>query len=147
MADREKASRVRRRLLDAARAVMSRSEGLVTERGPLLRAAFQLRGTRCGKKNCKCTEGELHATAVLVVSEEGKRRSYYVRGSERPDVKRRVEKYQRFRNGRIELNRLMTEVLSAADDLLDALAEPHVPRRDVKGSGRRRKQGRGRKKT
>lgn len=147
MANREKASRARRRLLDAARAVVARSEELVTERGPLLRAAFQLRGTRCGKKNCKCTEGELHTTAVLVVSEEGKRRSYYVRGPERPDVKRRVEKYKRFRAGRIELNRLMAEVLTTVDDLLDGLAEPHVPRRDAKGGGRRGRSRRARKKT
>ncbi len=147
MTDREKASQARRQLLDAARAVISRTKELVTERGPLLRAAFQLRGTRCGKKNCKCTEGALHTTAVLVVSEEGKRRSYYVRGPDRPDVKRRVEKYQRFRTGRIELNRLMADVLSAADDLLDALAEPHVPRRNAKGGGRSGRPRRGRKKT
>ncbi len=143
MASREKASSSRRRLLDAARAVLARSEKLVTERGPLLRAAFQLRGTRCGKKNCKCTDGELHSTAVLIVSEEGRRRSYYVRRPERPDVKRRVEKYQRFRAGRIELRRLMAKVLSAADDLLDALAEPHVPRRDAKRGGRRGRPRRG----
>lgn len=137
MVDREKASGARRRLLGAARRLAARSEKLVTERGPLLRAAFQLRGTRCGKKNCKCTEGELHTTAVLVVSEDGKRRSYYVRGKERPDVKRRVEKYKHLRASRIELKRLMAEILGATDDLLDALAEPHVPRRNAKGDERR----------
>ncbi len=147
MVDREKASRARRRLLDAARAVLARGEGLVTERGPLLKAAFQLRGTRCGKENCKCTEGDLHTTAVLVVSEEGKRRSYYVRGPERPDVKRRVDKYKRFRAGRIELKRLMAELITAADELLDALAEPHVPQRNTKGGDRPGRPRRGRKKT
>jgi hypothetical protein len=147
MTDRRNASRARQRLLDAARAVLARSEEIVTERGPLLKAAFQLRGTRCGKDNCKCNDGDLHTTAVLVVSEEGKRRSYYVRGPERPDVKRRVEKYQHFRATRIELNKLMAELLSAVDDLLDALAEPHVPRRDAKGSGRKRRPQRGRRKT
>jgi hypothetical protein len=146
MTDRERASLSRRRLLDTARAVLARSEELVTERGPLLKAAFQLRGTRCGKENCKCNDGDLHTTAVLVVSEVGKRRSYYVRGPERPGVKRRVEKYQRLRAARIELNKLMTELLSAVDDLLDALAEPYVPRRDAKGSGRKRQPRRGRRK-
>ena len=63
--------------------LLSKSVGVavVTERGPLLRGAYQLRGTRCGKQNCKCTQGELHPTAVLVISEDGKRRSYYVRPS------------------------------------------------------------------
>lgn len=147
MVDRERTSRARRRLLDAARAILKRSEGLVTERGPLLKAAFQLRGTRCGKDNCKCMKGDLHTTAVLVVTEKGKRRSYYVRAPERPDIKRRVERYQRLRGARIELKGLMAGLLSGVDDLLDALAEPHVPQRDVSSGTRRRQTRRGRKKT
>lgn len=126
----EKASRSRRRLLDAARTLISRAEELAAERGPLLRAAFQLRGTRCGKDNCKCTQGELHTTAVLIVSEGGSRRSFYVRPAERPEVQRRVERYQRIRTKRAELSKLNAELLDAADDLLDALAEPHHPQRD-----------------
>lgn len=136
MADREEASQSRRRLLEAARALLARTEELVAERGPLLRGAFQLRGTRCGKKNCKCAQGELHPTAVLVVSEEGKRRSYYVRPAERAEVQRRVERYQGCRAQRAELNRLNVEVLGAADDLLEALLEPHVPEREAGGGAR-----------
>jgi hypothetical protein len=136
MADRERASQARRRLLEAARAVVRRCEELAMERGPLLRGAFQLRGTRCGKENCKCNVGELHTTAVLVVSEDGKRRSYYVRGPDRPKVQQRVERYQRVRAARIKVNRLISEALSAADELLEALAEPHVPRPSAKGRQR-----------
>jgi hypothetical protein len=122
---------------ELARQLLSRTEELLGERGRLLRGAFQLRGTRCGKENCKCNEGELHTTAVLVVSENGKRRSYYLRGPERPEVKRRVERYRRFRAGRIELKKLTTELLDACGDLLDALAEPHAPQRDSAGGDRR----------
>jgi hypothetical protein len=147
MADRDKASRSRRRLLDTARDALSRAEQLANERGPLLRAAFQLRGTRCGKQNCKCNQGQLHTTAVLVVSEEGKRRSYYIRSPERPEVQRRVERYQRFRAGRIEINRLATEILNACDELLDALAEPHAPQRDADGGDQCRRRRRGTKRT
>ena len=136
MASREKASQSRRHLLEAARALLARVEELVAERGPLLRGAFQLRGTRCGKKNCKCAQGELHPTAVLVVSEEGTRRSYYVRPAERAEVQRRVERHQRCRAQRTELSRLNVEVLGAADDLLEALLEPHRPERDA-GAGAR----------
>ena len=133
MNDREKASRSRHDVLDAARRLLSRARELVAERGPLLRGAFQLRGTRCGKESCKCTRGELHTTAVLVVSEGGERRSYYLRGPERPEVQRRVERYQRFRSTRADLSKLNARVLAAADELLDALAEPHSPQRDAKG--------------
>jgi len=146
MTDRENASRSRRRLLDSARGLLSRAQQLVEERGPLLRGAFQLRGTRCGKDNCKCSQGELHTTAVLVVSEGGNRRSYYVRPKERPEVQRRVERYQRFRGGRAEMNRLNVELLGAADDLLDALAEPHRPQREAEARGPPRRQATRRKK-
>ena len=142
MINREKASRSRRQLLDATRRLLSRTEDLVAERGPLLRGAFQLRGTRCGKENCKCAHGEQHTTAVLVISVDGKRRSYYLRASERPEVQRRVERYQRFRTKRAELNKLNAEVLGAADGLIEALAEPHRPKRDTLAGnrdGRRRK--------
>lgn len=131
MINHEKASRSRRRLLDAARSLLSRAQELVAERGPLLRGAFQLRGTRCGKDNCKCAQGELHPTAVLVVSEDGSRHSFYVRPAERAEVQQRVERYQRFRGGRAELNKLNAEVLGAADDLLAALVEPRHPQREV----------------
>ena len=136
MKNHEKASQSRRRLLEATRALLARAQELVAERGPLLRGAFQLRGTRCGKKNCKCTRGELHPTAVLVVSEEGIRRSYYVRPAERAEVQRRLERYQRCRAQRAELNRLNVEVLGAADDLLEALLEPHRPQRDAAAGAR-----------
>jgi hypothetical protein len=137
MSDNAKASRSRRRMLDTARTLLARTEQLIAERGPLLKGAFQLRGTRCGKDTCKCARGELHPTAVLVVSEEGHRRSYYVRPSERAEVQRRVERYQRLRGERAELNRLTVEVLGAADELLAALLEPHRPERTARAGARR----------
>lgn len=134
----EKSSRARRRLLETARTLLARAEKLIAERGPLLRGAFQLRGTRCGKATCKCARGELHPTAVLVVSEDGKRRSFYVRPAERAEVQRRVERYQSFRAARAEVNRLTVEVLGAADELLSALLEPHRPERDADATPRSR---------
>ena len=127
MTDHEEASRARRLLLESARKLVARAEEIVQERGPLLRGAFQLRGTRCGKENCRCTQGELHTTAVLIVSEDGDRRSYYVRPPERSEVQRRVQRYQRLRAKRADLNKLNAKVLNATDDLLDALVEPHRP--------------------
>lgn len=147
MTDHNKASRSRRQLVDSARSLVSRAETLVRERGPLLRGAFQLRGTRCGKENCRCNQGQLHSTAVLIVSEDGNRRSYYVRPEERPEVQRRVTRYKRFRGQRAELNRLNAEILGAADDLLDALVEPHRPLSDRSGERQTKRPRRRRRKT
>ena len=146
MSKHEKASSSRRRLLELARKFLARVEELVAERGPLLRGAFQLRGTRCGKDNCKCNQGELHTTAVLIVSEGGGRRSYYLRGPERPEVQRRVERYQQFRQRRMALHKLHDEVSEAADEFLDALLEPHRPQREPE-NGEEAKRPRARRKT
>jgi len=125
----DKASRSRKKVLDSAQTFLGLARQTIAERGPVLRGAFQLRGTRCGKDGCKCNQGELHTTAVLIVSEAGKRRSYYVRPPDRPEVQRRVERYLRFRAKRAELSKLSEQVLGATDDLLDAIAEPHRPQR------------------
>jgi hypothetical protein len=138
----ESASRSRRDLVATARAILSTAQKMAAERGPLLKGAFQLRGTRCGKDNCKCAQGELHSTAVLIVSEDGRRRSYYVRPSERPEVQRRVERYLALRANRAELSKLNAALLGAADELADALAEAHRPQRELEdGSLRRRGRG------
>ncbi len=133
MSDKRKASRSRGRLRQALHELESAVEGLLGERGPIVKGNFQLRGTRCGKDNCKCNQGELHSTAILVVSEAGKRRSFYVRGTERPEVQRRAERYRRVRATRAKLRKLSAEIVAAADELLDALAEPHQPQRDEVG--------------
>lgn len=146
MTRRETASSARHQLLDAARRLLARAEEFARERGPLLRGAFQLRGTRCGKENCKCTQGELHTTAVLIVSEKGNRHSHYVRPPDRPEVQRRVERYLRFRNARAELGKLNAEILAAVDQLLESLLEPYSPQRDTTGPKRAARGPRSRKK-
>ena len=50
---------------------------LVTQRG-LLRGNLLQRRRVCGKPNCKCTRGELHASLYLVFSEGGKLRQIFV---------------------------------------------------------------------
>jgi hypothetical protein len=127
-----KVSRLRQRLNDAADRYLSLVEGLVGERGPLLQGSFLRHGTRCGKPNCKCTQGELHNTAVLSVSEDGKRRSIYVRPPDRLEVERRTDRYRRFRRGRSELVKLHAEIVKIADELLASLLQPYVPKRNNK---------------
>lgn len=141
MSKRESASRARQRLRQAARQHDSLLEALVGERGPLLRGTFHLGHTRCGKDNCKCAQGELHTTAVLVVSDKGAKRTFYLRGVERPEVQRRAERYRRFRKTRAELKKLDREILGAVDELLEALLEPHTPQRDVEDGDESRRSG------
>jgi hypothetical protein len=146
MTQRKKASRARQRLLEAARQHDALVKSLVSERGPVLKGTFHLGGTRCGKDNCKCGQGELHTTAVLAVSDKGDRRAFYLRAAERPEVQRRAERYRRFRKTRADLRKLNGEVLGAADDLLEALLEPHAPQRDDQDGNDSRRSRRPRRK-
>jgi hypothetical protein len=138
----KKASQLRQRLRDVESRLISLIGNLVDERGPLVRGTFQQHGTRCGKPNCKCVQGELHPTAVLVVNEEGNRRTFYVRIPERAGLQRRTERYRRFRKRRAELVRVGTELLRLVDELLETLIEPYSPQRrrqPRKPIGKRRK--------
>ncbi len=135
MIQRKKASRLRQRLRDLETRLSSLLGSLLAEREPLVRGAFQTHGTRCGKPNCKCLQGELHPTAVLVVSEEGQRHNIYVRAADRQGLKRRNERYRRFRQSRAEIARLGAEILDLVDELLAALIEPYSPQR---GGARKR---------
>jgi hypothetical protein len=82
----------------------------------------------------------LHQTAVLVVSEEGKRRNIYVRIADRPSLKRRSERYLSCRKKRAELAKLAIETLALVDELLEALVTPYSPARtrQAKKPGRTR---------
>ena len=100
--------------------------------------AFQINGTTCGNPNCKCARGELHTTAILVVSEHGKRRNVYVPATDRPEIQRRNRRYQRWRKTRADIVKLNAELLGLADALMEALAEAYVPKRKKRGSSRTR---------
>ena len=111
-------------------------QDMVAERGPVVRGSFHVHGTTCGKDNCKCARGELHTTAVLAVSEQGRQRNIYVRPPDRLDLKKRAESYRRYRKRRAGLSKVHSEIRALADELLAALLIPYEPERTDRSSGR-----------
>jgi hypothetical protein len=138
-------SRLRLRLRDAAQRHAALVDKLLAERGPLLRGAFRIGGTRCGKAGCKCNEGELHTTALLLVSVDGVRRNFYIRGPERAETQRKADRYQHVRRLRAELAKLQPEVLAIADELVASICEP-LPVADSDSASAKRRPARGRTK-
>jgi len=124
---RQEISRIRLQLREVAGRLAANVEVFLAQRGPVVKGLFQLNGTRCGKANCKCTRGELHPTAMLVIPEKGKRRNIYVPGADRPELQRRSERYRRLRRSRAEIVKLSTDILKLTDVLLDLLSEPYAP--------------------
>jgi hypothetical protein len=134
-------SRIRQRLRSLTQRLSSRIEALTSTKGPLVQGAFQINGTTCGNPNCKCARGELHPTAILVTSENGKRRNIYVPATDRPEIQRRNRRYQHWRKARADVVKLSAEILTLADALMEALAEVYVPKRKVRGPSRSRSRG------
>ena len=88
---------------------------LVTQRG-LLRGNLLQRRRVCGKPNCKCTRGELHANLYLVFSEGGKLRQLFVPKTWEPRVRLWVADYHEARRLLEEISRLYVEKLRQRED-------------------------------
>jgi len=60
----------------------------------LLRGTLSLRRRKCGKPNCRCASGELHASLYLVHSEGGKLQQICVPKHLEERVRQAVHNYQ-----------------------------------------------------
>ena len=88
---------------------------LVTQRG-LLRGNLLLRRRVCGKPNCKCTRGELHASLYLVFSEDGKLRQLFIPKAWESRVRLWVQDYHEIRRLLEEVSRLYVEKVRQRED-------------------------------
>ena len=88
---------------------------LITQRG-LLRGNLLERRRVCGKPNCKCTRGELHASLYLVFSEGGKLRQLFIPKTWESRVRLWVTDYHEVRRLLEEISRLSVEKLRQRED-------------------------------
>lgn len=68
-----------------------------------LRGTLSIRSRKCGKPNCRCSRGELHASLYLVQSHDGKLRQVCIPKPWQDRVRQAVNDYQ-------EMQRLIEEV-------------------------------------
>ena len=97
-----KAAPARSSLSDAERTLRSRIAQLVHGRW-LLHATLAPRQRTCGKPNCRCARGQLHASLYLVRSRQGQLQQLFVPRSWEARVRQAVADYQ-------QLQRLLEEV-------------------------------------
>lgn len=95
-----------------ARSALAR---LVTQRG-LLRGNLLQRRRACGKPNCRCARGELHASLYLVFSEGGKLRQLFVPKTWEARVQQWATDYHDARRLLEQLSRLYFEKLRQRED-------------------------------
>ena len=86
---------------------------------PMVQGSFYLLRRKCGKPNCRCVAGQLHATYVVTRSEQGKDRLYTVPKEQRTQVRQRTAEYRRYQRARAVLAKRQARLLALVDQMAD----------------------------
>jgi len=114
---KERASRLRQKLTQSNQRYQAVLEGILAERGPLIRGSFGTRRRVCGASTCHCARGELHESKFLTATEQGQTRQVHVPAAEEAKVAAGVERYRRLRKARCQMAELGQLQLDLVDDL------------------------------
>jgi hypothetical protein len=86
---------------------------------PMVQGSFYLLRRKCGKPNCRCASGQLHASWVLTRSEAGKDRIYPVPKDQRARVRRWALEYRRYQRARAALVKALPRLVALADQMAE----------------------------
>ena len=109
-------SRLRQKLWRAY-AALARTLRQLQRDQPMVQGSFYLLRRKCGKPNCRCASGQLHASWVLTRSEAGKDRIYPVPKDQRAQVRRWALEYRRYQRARAALAKAHPQLLALADQM------------------------------
>jgi hypothetical protein len=87
--------------------------------GPMVPGSFYLLRRKCGKPNCRCANGQFHATYVLTRSEQGRDRLYTVPKEQRAQVRQWAAEYRRYQRARAVLARRQVGLLALVDQMAE----------------------------
>jgi hypothetical protein len=106
-----------RQKLWRAYAALARTLRQLQRAQPMVQGSFYLLRRKCGKPNCRCATGSLHASWVLTRSEAGKDRIYSVPKDQRSQVRRWALEYRRYQRARAALVKAHPQLLALADEM------------------------------
>jgi hypothetical protein len=106
-----------RQKLWRAYAALARTLRQLQRDPPMVQGSFYLLRRKCGKPNCRCASGQLHASWVLTRSHEGKDRIYSVPKDQRAQVRRWALEYRRYQRARAALAKAHLQLLALADEM------------------------------
>jgi len=86
---------------------------------PMVQGSFYLLRRKCGKPNCRCATGQLHAAYVLTRSEQGQDRLYMVPKEQRAQVRKWAAEYRRYQRARAVLARRHVGLLALVDQMAE----------------------------
>ena len=111
-------SRLRQKLWRAY-AALARTLRQLQRDQPMVQGSFYLLRRKCGKPNCRCASGQLHASWVLTRSEAGKDRIYSVPKAQRAQVRRWALEYRRYQRARAALVKALPRLVALADQMAE----------------------------
>ena len=111
-------SRLRQKLWRAY-AALARTLRQLQRDSPMVQGSFYLLRRKCGKPNCRCASGQLHASWVLTRSEAGKDRIYSVPKAQRAQVRRWALEYRRYQRARAALVKALPRLVALADQMAE----------------------------
>jgi len=85
------------------------------ERPPMVPGSLYTLRRRCGKPNCRCAEGHLHATEVLSYRGGPRPQNITVRPEHLHAVKQETDAYRRFRRARAQVVKLHRQMMQVID--------------------------------
>ena len=75
---------------------------------------------KCGKPNCRCAQGHLHASWVLTRSESGRSRLYVVPADQRGVLRQLTREYRLWQLARARLVKLSATLVVRVDELAES---------------------------
>jgi len=107
----------RRQQLWQAYAALARTLRALQRPQPMVPGSLYLLRRKCGKPNCRCAQGQLHASWVLTRSESGQSRLYSVPKDQRGRLRPLTREYRRWQLARARLVKQSTALLTMIDQL------------------------------
>jgi hypothetical protein len=88
--------------------------------GPMVPGTLYLLRRKCGKPNCRCARGELHASWVLTRSESGHSRLYVVPADQRGGLRPLTREYRLWQLARARLVKQSAALVVWVDELAES---------------------------
>jgi len=128
--ERKKFSQLRQYLRNLADQLNQLIDPFFSQKPVIKGSVYELK-RKCGKRGCKCVQGELHSRMVVSASEKGKTRLSVIPRGFLVEVQIKVRGYQDLRRARarvVEVHKKMLQVL----DEMEAMRREEPPTSEKK---------------
>jgi len=117
----------RRQQLWQAYLALGRTLRTLQRSDPMVPGSLYLLRRKCGKPNCRCAQGQLHAAWVLTRSQGGQRRLHPVPPDQRGYLRPLTQEYRRWQRARAQWVKQVAALLTQIDQLAEGRRQPWPP--------------------